>query len=88
MVIINCRHLNVEPGGRTMLDPLFACVNVVNNRFSEGIDVLESLDDGLKAAEEAVLQTKTPDRKYADPGAHAVGIWMRAVFEGIKLRCN
>lgn len=24
--------------------------------------------------------------KYSDPGAHAVGIWMRAAYEGVKLK--
>lgn len=24
--------------------------------------------------------------KYPDPGAHAVGIWMRGAYEGVKLK--
>lgn len=71
-----------------MLDPLYAGVTVVNKNFEEEIDLITSLDNGLRAAEDAVQNTKISGRKYPDPGAHAVGIWLRAVFEGIKLKCS
>lgn len=71
-----------------MLDPLHACSSSVKESFETGTDLILSLDNGLRAAEDAIQRTRIDNRKYPDPGAHAVGIWMRAVFEGIKLKCN
>lgn len=69
-----------------MFDPLYDFVTILNRQYNDKTNELELLDIALRAAEESVLKTKGVNRKYPDPGAHAVGIWMRAVYEGIKLR--
>lgn len=78
----------MEPGGHSMLDPLHVGVMTLSEKFHENDGFIKSLDSALRAAEDAVQNTKTKNRKYPDPGAHAVGIWLRAVYEGIKLRCD
>lgn len=69
-----------------MLDPLHASVTIVRNCFDQKMGLIKSLDAGLCAAETAVQDSKSSKKKFPDSGAHVVGIWMRAVFEAIKLR--
>lgn len=71
-----------------MLDPLSACEKAFELSLTSGMGDVDALGNGVIAAEESAQKTKISPRKYPDPGAHAVGIWLRAVYEGVKLRCE
>lgn len=70
-----------------MYDPILACCTTVSESFKKGDNFLEAFGNGVSKAEEVAQLTKKEKRRFPNPGAHAVGIWMRAVYEGVKLRC-
>ncbi|KAK2586481.1 hypothetical protein KPH14_010750 [Odynerus spinipes] len=89
----------VSVGDRTMLDPLIAVQNVLSNALDAKVHPIQAFGEAVKAAENCAMQTmnirafcgedsvmKSKTFKYPDPGAHAVGIWMRAAYEGVKLK--
>ncbi|CAH1116269.1 unnamed protein product [Phaedon cochleariae] len=82
------RYGNVEDGDGTMYDPIYAFTQTSRHEFEQGNNCMDSFGKGVKVAEETAQLTKKPKYRYPDSGAHAVGIWMRAVFEGVKLRCS
>lgn len=81
------RYGNVKYGDGTMYDPICSCISVAKTELEGGSEFIEAFSKGVEAAERAASQTKK-DFKYPDSGAHAVGIWMRAILEGIKLTYN
>lgn len=81
------RYGNINFGDGTMYDPLCACATVTRKELEQGSDYIKAFQQGVLAAEEVGQKTKKLTQKYPDSGAHAVGIWMRAVLEGVKLRC-
>lgn len=70
-----------------MYDPLRVCTITVGEAFAQSEKPLDAFGKGVSAAELTAENTRPLTGKHPDPGAHAVGIWMRAVYEGIKLRC-
>lgn len=74
----------VERGQGTMLDPLLDCAIHTRQEFENTGEIMEAFGSGIFWAEEAIR--RSAKGKYPDPGAHAVGIWMRAVYEAIKLQ--
>ncbi|KAK9743859.1 DAK2 domain [Popillia japonica] len=81
-------YTETKEGENTMLDPLSACEKAFELSLTSGMGDVDALGNGVIAAEESAQKTKISPRKYPDPGAHAVGIWLRAVYEGVKLRCE
>ncbi|XP_023022759.1 PTS-dependent dihydroxyacetone kinase 1, dihydroxyacetone-binding subunit DhaK [Leptinotarsa decemlineata] len=81
------RYGNIEYGDGTMYDPICACNRSTRAELEQGNHFIYAFGKGVSAAEEAAQATKRDNWKYPDPGAHAVGIWIRAVYEGVKLRC-
>ncbi|KAJ8978993.1 hypothetical protein NQ317_015709 [Molorchus minor] len=81
------RYGNVEYDDGTMYDPIFMCTKTVQDELLLGRHFIVAFGKGVSRAEEAAQATRKSKMKYPDAGAHAVGIWMRAVFEGVKLRC-
>ncbi|XP_067136567.1 triokinase/FMN cyclase-like isoform X1 [Centruroides vittatus] len=91
------KYGEAEEGDRTMLDALIpACASLHLHLVNDG-NQLDALGAAVKSAETsaattAELRARAGRASYVnsdllkspDPGAHAVGIWMRAVFEGIK----
>ncbi|GJQ86438.1 hypothetical protein Trydic_g10345 [Trypoxylus dichotomus] len=77
-----------KEGENTMFDPLCTCAAVMEESLTNDIRDVEAFGNGVFAAEETAQKTKQSPRKYPDPGAHAVGIWLRALYEGVKLRCE
>lgn len=86
-------------GDRTMLDALISVENKLRDALNSGSNAVNAFGEAVKAAESFAMQTvhtsgsdRTVDSincktfKYPDPGAHAVGIWMRAAYEGVKLK--
>lgn len=71
-----------------MYDPLYACCATMADALENGYNDVEAFGSGVSAAEEASQKTRHPSKKYPDSGAHVVTIWMRAVYEGIKMRCG
>lgn len=63
------------------------CARIIE-ALNNSVKPIEAFGIGVTAAEVTAQKTKLPGNRYPDPGAHAVSIWMRAVFEGIKLRCS
>ncbi|XP_018577868.1 triokinase/FMN cyclase-like isoform X2 [Anoplophora glabripennis] len=81
------RYGNIEFGDGTMYDPIFICAATVREELEAGQNYIDAFGKGVIAAEEIAQKTKKFKQKYPDSGAHAVGIWMRAAYEGVKLRC-
>ncbi|XP_011880660.1 PREDICTED: putative 3,4-dihydroxy-2-butanone kinase isoform X2 [Vollenhovia emeryi] len=84
-------------GDRTMLDALIPAENRLTQALNSGSNSVDAFGEAVKAAETFAMQTvhmsgtrsADSDRKtlkYPDPGAHAVGIWMRAAYEAVKLK--
>ncbi|XP_046825465.1 triokinase/FMN cyclase-like [Vespa crabro] len=87
----------VSFGDRTMLDPLMSAQNMLSNALDAKMHPIQAFGEAVKAAEKCAIQTiytcvrktslmKFKKFKYPDPGAHAIGIWMRAAYEGVKLK--
>ncbi|KAE9548818.1 hypothetical protein FO519_007971 [Halicephalobus sp. NKZ332] len=83
------KYGHAEPGHRTMVDPLDAAI-----KASESWNTKDDWQRAVKAAEEAAESTMTMEaksgrasytsvdqQKKPDPGAVAVAIWMRAIFD-------
>lgn len=80
-------YLNVNVGDNTMYDPLYECYTATYYTFyKKSSSVLEAFGEGVSAAEIAAQNTVPPGQKHPDAGAHAVGIWLRACYEAVKLR--
>lgn len=71
-----------------MFDPLCACANAMEDALNNEVNDVDAFGSGVVAAEETAQKTKVSPKRYPDPGAHAVGIWLRAIYEGVKLRCE
>ncbi|XP_012283909.1 triokinase/FMN cyclase isoform X2 [Orussus abietinus] len=88
-------------GDRTMLDPLLAAQDKLCDLLSTNCHPIIAFGEAVKAAETQAIKTrrmpatvgraslvKCKSFEHPDPGAHAVGIWMRAAYEGVKLKFN
>lgn len=85
-------------GERSMLDALIPAQHKLRDALNLGSKPIDAFGEAVKAAETSAMQTvhisgsHSVDSticktfKYPDPGAHAVGIWMRAAYEGFKLK--
>ncbi|KAH1015868.1 hypothetical protein HUJ04_007187 [Dendroctonus ponderosae] len=80
------KYGNVDIGDKTMYDPLEACAVLVRKNSANG-QYIYAFETGVAKAEEVAQSTRQQGSKYPNPGAHAVGIWLRAVCEAVKLRC-
>ncbi|KAG5894479.1 hypothetical protein JTB14_032507 [Gonioctena quinquepunctata] len=80
------RYGNIEFGDGTMYDPICAFNQMARSELEQGNNFIVSFGKAVEIGEETAQATKKNVFKYPDPGAHAVGIWMRAVYEGVKLR--
>lgn len=75
-------------GGGNLLDPLRAATDTFNARLTNcsSEDVVSILEDiAMSAENEAALTSKMRSTHKPDPGAHAVALWLRAIYEGYKL---
>ncbi|XP_076257958.1 uncharacterized protein LOC143195008 [Rhynchophorus ferrugineus] len=79
------KYGNVKLGDKTMYDPLIACANTIKLYININ-DPIEAFGRGVSKAEDVATKTVKSGCKFPDAGAHAVGIWMRAIYEGVKLR--
>ena len=95
------KYGRAQPGDRTMLDALCPAVSSYISTLASGGEALKALEEATCAAEEgakATLNMKasagrasyvdTSELRHPDPGAHAIGIIMRAVFEGFKIKAH
>ncbi|XP_014487172.1 PREDICTED: putative 3,4-dihydroxy-2-butanone kinase isoform X2 [Dinoponera quadriceps] len=84
-------------GDRSMLDALIPAELKLKDALDLGLNPVSAFGKAVEAAETSAMQTlHMPEHrfgftnyktfKYPDPGAHAVGIWMRAAYEGVKLK--
>ncbi|XP_066137859.1 PTS-dependent dihydroxyacetone kinase 1, dihydroxyacetone-binding subunit DhaK-like [Euwallacea fornicatus] len=80
------RYGNVNFGEKTMYDPLATCADLIRRNSTQG-RLIYAFEMGVGGAEDIAQSTKPPGAKFPDAGAHAIGIWMRAVCEAVKLRC-
>lgn len=74
-------------GEQTIYDPIWGCIEVVQNELESGTKFLNAFENGVSAAQQIASNTRFDHMKHPDSGAHSVGIWMRAVQEGVKLKC-
>merc|ERR1712223_115360 len=95
------KYGRAQPGDRTMVDALSPAVASFTSTLSSSGSALKALEEATCAAEEgakATLNMKASagrasyvaasELRHPDPGAHAIGIIMRAVFEGYKIKAN
>ncbi|CAH0564076.1 unnamed protein product [Brassicogethes aeneus] len=75
----------VNFGDSTMYDPLYAGVTGFREELDEKSTPMEAFTYGILQGEEAIIENKRENQKYPDAGAHAVGIWFRAILEAIKI---
>ncbi|XP_043493371.1 triokinase/FMN cyclase-like isoform X1 [Polistes fuscatus] len=89
----------VSFGERTMLDPLVSAEDALSSKLNAKMHPIQAFGEAVKAAEQSAIKTvhkrascgravlpKDRTFRYPDPGAHAVGIWIRAAYEGVKLK--
>mgnify|MGYP001160228822 FL=1 len=95
------KYGRAQAGDRTMLDALLPALTAYMANLESSGSALSALESATCAAEEgakATLNMKASagrasyvpvsELKHPDPGAHAIGITMRAIFEGFKIKAN
>jgi dihydroxyacetone kinase len=97
------KYGRASPGDRTMIDAMHPALLVLREeRLSATEDKhLNIFEKATQAAEQGAKDTvkmkasagrasyvAESELKYPDPGAHAIGIIMRAVFEGYKIKAK
>ena len=95
------KYGRAQPGDRTMVDALSPAVASFISTLSSSGSSLKALEEATCAAEEGAKATlamkasagrasyvAASELRHPDPGAHAIGIIMRAVFEGYKIKAN
>ncbi|CAK9833369.1 Triokinase/FMN cyclase [Anthophora retusa] len=83
-------------GDQALLTVLVAMQTDLENALSKNMNPIDAFGTAVQAAESFttnILYTpsyvkKCKKLKYPDPRAHGVGIWMRAAYEGIKLKLS
>ena len=92
------KYGGAQEGDRTMIDALAPALNKYQSLLNYMHEPMEALENATKAAEEgakATLKMKAsagrasyvPDSelKHPDPGAHAIGIVMRSIYNSFIL---
>ena len=95
------KYGRAQVGDRTMVDALSPALTAYVSTLDSSGSALKALEAATCAAEEgakATLKMKASagrasyvpvsELKHPDPGAHAIGITMRAIFEGFKIKAN
>ncbi len=94
------KYGRAQVGDRTMVDALSPSLDAFlsSNPEVQGLKALEAATCAAEKGAKATLTMKasagrasyvpTSELKHPDPGAHAIGIIMRAVFEGVKIKAN
>ncbi|KAF3422236.1 hypothetical protein E2986_13376 [Frieseomelitta varia] len=77
-------------GDQTLLTTLTAVQIDLQNALSKNVDPIDAFGIAVKAAESFTTNVlygqSFYEFEYPDPHAHSVGIWMRAAYEGTKLK--
>ncbi|KAK9310259.1 hypothetical protein QLX08_000285 [Tetragonisca angustula] len=77
-------------GDQTLLTTLTAVQIDLQNALSKNVDPIDAFGIAVKAAESFTTNVlygqSFCEFEYPDPHAHSVGIWMRAAYEGTKLK--
>lgn len=66
-----------------MIETLYEC-SITFKRNLEKLTGLIAFEAAVTAAEEKA-KVREANKKHPDPNAHALGIWLRAVYEGLKI---
>lgn len=95
------KYGRAQPGDRTMVDALSPSINAFVSNLASSESALKAIEAATCAAEEGAKATlgmkasagrasyvAMSELRHPDPGAHAIGIIMRAVFEGYKIKAN
>ena len=95
------KYGRAQPGDRTMVDALYPAFNSYKTTLASTKSSLKAMEAATCSAEEGAKNTlnmkaaagrasyvATSELRHSDPGAHAIGIIFRAVFEGIKIKAN
>ena len=95
------KYGRAAPGDRTMIDAIHPALMALRNAKEVLTEEnnLSAFEKATQAAEQGAIDTlkmkasagrasyvAQSELKYPDPGAHAIGIIMRAIFEGYKLK--
>lgn len=75
------QSLNV--GDQTIITALVTVQLYLTNAVNESKDPVNAFGTSVKAVENFAINDKS---KYSYPQAHAVCIWMRVAYEGMKLK--
>ncbi|XP_017795617.1 PREDICTED: uncharacterized protein LOC108577040 [Habropoda laboriosa] len=74
-------------GDQALLTVLVTVQADLDNALSKNMNLIDAFGMAVKSAENfttSILYAPSHKLKYPDPRAHAVGIWMRAAYEGIN----
>ena len=96
------KYGGARPGDRTMLDALVPAFDALaSNLAANATKPLSALEKSANAAEEGAKSTlamtahagrasyvNKDQLKHPDPGAHAVGIILRAVYQAVLAKCT
>jgi dihydroxyacetone kinase len=93
------KYGRAQVGDRTMVDALAPALKAFNaDSKNDALKALEAATEAAEAGAKATLGMKASagrasyvpvsELKHPDPGAHAIGIIMRAIFEGVKIKAN
>ena len=91
------KYGHASPGDRTMLDALHPAHVELSKSLASGTAPIDAMGVAASASEEGALKTAQMKAKagrasyveaglvdQSDPGAHAVGVWMRALYDACK----
>lgn len=96
------KYGRAQPGDRTMVDALSTFTNQLESHLAKNPNAtMAALEAATNAAEKGAKDTlkmkasagrasyvSAAELRHPDPGAHAVGIIVRAVYEGIKIKAS
>lgn len=89
------KYGRADPGDRTLVDALHPAIEAFGSSLAAG-DPIDSFEKATCAAEKGAMDTvdmmasagrasyvSKEELKNPDPGAHAIGIIMRAMYQGV-----
>lgn len=95
------KYGRAQPGDRTLVDALSPAISSFSSTLESSKSAYKALEAATCSAENGAKATLTmtasagrasyvpsSELRHPDPGAHAIGIIMRAVFEGFKIKAN
>merc|ERR1712062_868635 len=81
------KYGHAQAGDRTMLEALISALTALESATCAAEEGAKATLN-MKASAGRASYVPVSELKHPDPGAHAIGITMRAIFEGFKIKAN